>query len=114
MASRMNEFKDFVSRHERIKEEVRNGNRTWQSIYEDWVILGEDEFKDFKTQTKTQPSDLLNNDSVRKIVDYVKKINPDSISKTLNTVQKVLQITQGLNGTNPSRIYNADYNSWWD
>lgn len=114
MASRMNEFKDFVSRHEKIKEEVRNGNRTWQSIYEDWVILGEDEFKDFKTQIKTQPSDLLNNDSVRKIVDYVKKINPDSISKTLNTVQKVLQITQGLNGTNPSRIYNADYNSWWD
>lgn len=114
MASRMDEFREFVSNHEKIKEEVRNGKRTWQNIYEDWVILGESEFKEYKTQSKNTTSDLLNNDNVRKIVDYMKKINPDSISKTLNTIQKVLQITQGISGTNPGRIYNADYNSWWD
>ena len=114
MASRMDEFREFVSSHEKIKEEVRSGKRTWQSIYEDWVILGEEEFKVFKNQQKKDTIDFLSNDSVRKVVDYVKKINPDSISKTLNTVQKVLQITQGINGSNTGRLYNADYNSWWD
>ena len=37
--------------------------------------------------------ELLTTSNIKNIVEYVKKINPDSISKTLNTIQKVLQIT---------------------
>ena len=47
-------------------------------------------------------------------IEYVKKINPDSISKTLNTIQKVLQITQSFGGKPTPNLYNANYNSWWD
>ena len=115
-ASRMPEFKEFVSRHPLIREEVVKGNKTWQNIYEDWVILGEnnDIWTPYKVNTeKTDKIDLLSSENLKNIMGYIKKINPDSISKTLNTVQKILQITQGLGGK-PTGLYNANYNSWWD
>lgn len=118
MASRMNEFRDFVSRYPLVREEVASGKKTWQNIYEDWVILGEenDIWKPYlkKTENKNEGIDLLSSENIKNIMGYIKKINPDSISKTLNTVQKILQITQGIGGRPGSGIYNANYNSWWD
>lgn len=35
-------FKEFVKRHPKLVEEVRNNRRSWQDIYEEWVIFGED------------------------------------------------------------------------
>jgi hypothetical protein len=113
--SRMPEFKEFVSRHPMVREEVVKGNKTWQNIYEDWVILGEesDIWKPYRTKEKEEKIDLLSSDNLKNIMGYIKKINPDSISRTLNTVQKILQITGSIGGK-PSGIYNANYNSWWD
>ena len=52
MESRMDEFKVFVSKYPLIKEDVRNGNKTWQQLYEDFVILGEDDesFKKYRNR----------------------------------------------------------------
>lgn len=122
MASRMNEFREFVKKHPLVREDVKSGSRTWQQIYEDWVIMGDgDEIwgkyignkKTDNTENK-KLEDLLTSENLKNIWGYVKKINPDSISKTLNTVQKVLQITQSFGGRNVSSLYNANYNSWWD
>ena len=40
--SRMEEFRSFVNNYPKIREDVVNNKRTWQSIYEDFVILGPD------------------------------------------------------------------------
>ncbi len=120
MASRMNEFREFVSKHPLVRNEVLNGKKTWQAIYEDWVILGETDssWKQYEKKESTTDNkkieDLLSSDNIKNIWGYVKKINPDSISKTLNTVQKVLQITQSFGGKATTGLYNANYNSWWD
>lgn len=121
MASRMNEFREFVSKHPLVRNEVLNGTKTWQSIYEDWVIIGENdeswkkyEKEDIKQTDNKKLEDLLSSENLKNIWGYVKKINPDSISKTLNTVQKVLQITQTFSGKPSGGLYNANYNSWWD
>lgn len=119
MESRMEEFRVFVSKYPLIKEDVKNGNRTWQSIYEDFVILGENDesFNKYKTKEKDAKiniEEMLTSDNIKNIWGYIKKINPDSVSKTLNTIQKVLQITQSFGSKNPSGLYNANYNSWWD
>ena len=49
-------------------------------------------------------------------MNYVQKINPDSLNKTLNTVQKVIQIAQTFSG--PKSIPNIPtsslYSDWWD
>lgn len=126
MASRMDQFREFVNKHPTVRNEVLNGKKSWQQIYEDWVILGEENeiwkpYEIHTTQTnnanKAAPKkleDLLSSDNLKTIVGYIKKINPDTLSKTLNTIQKVLQITQGFGGSANSGLYNANYNSWWD
>lgn len=115
MSSRMDEFRDFVSRYPLVREEVVSGKKTWQTIYEDWVILGENNsIWDKYKETKKETIDLLSSENLRNIMNYVKKINPDSISKTLNTVQKILQLTQGIGGKGSSGFFNGNYNSWWD
>lgn len=130
MASRIDEFRSFVLRYPKIKDEVASGNTTWQRMYEDWVILGEDDPKwnnyvgGGSTEKANHPNEtgkpkantieeLLSSTSLKNVMNYVKKIDPDSISKTLNTVQKVLQITQSFSNR-PTGIYNNNYNSWWD
>lgn len=119
MASRMDEFRDFVSRYPGIKEAVTSGSYSWQQIYENWVILGENDsmwqkYKGKKEEkSKNSIEDMLSQTSIKNVINYVKNIDPDSISKTLNTIQKVLQITQSFGGR-PTGIYNNNYNSWWD
>lgn len=120
--SRMDEFRVFVNKYPLIKEEVKNTNMTWQQVYENWVILGENDeiWNKYKTVdnkkifNNQKIDDLLTTNNIKNIVDYVKKINPDTISKTLNTIQKVLQITQSFGTKQPPGLYNANYNSWWD
>lgn len=126
MSSKMEEFRSFVSKHPEVRNNVLNGKLTWQQIYEDWVLFGEEsniwefnkESTPKKEETKKAPQtkkleDFFSNDNLKTIVGYLKKINPDTLSKTLNTVQKVLQITQSFGGS-PSNVYNASYNSWWE
>ena len=125
MASRMDEFRAFLTKYPGIVEDVKNGNHSWQQMYENWVVLGENDaswqkyqtapvLKETEQKAKSNTIEaLLSSTSLKNVVNYVKKIDPDSISKTLNTVQKVLQITQSFGGR-PTGIYNNNYNSWWD
>ena len=34
MASRMDEFRKFVSTHPLVRDDVKSGKKTWQNIYE--------------------------------------------------------------------------------
>ena len=122
MESRIDEFRNFVKKYPKIKDVVKSGNKSWQTLYEDWVMLGEEDsvWDIYKDTTSSgnfgnkKIDDLLTTSNIKNVIDYVKKINPDNLSKTLNTVQKVLQITQSF-GSKPSPgLYNANYNSWWD
>lgn len=130
MESRMDEFREFVGKYPKIRDDVRSGKRTWQNIYEEWVIYGEHDaqwqkYTDNPEQQPAQNNSNSNeanqqpqslNDSIKNIVSYVQKINPDSLNKTLNTVQKVVQIAQSFGGkpTVPSSFLNSAYNDWWD
>lgn len=122
MASRMSEFREFVSLHPLLRDEVKKGSRTWQNIYEEWALYGDGDnlwqkYKEkAKEETKSQTiGDMLNMDKVKNVIGYVKKINPDQINRTLNNVQKVIQIVQTVGGTkgvtvNPSNVFS----DWWD
>lgn len=121
MNSRMDEFREFVRTHPGVRDLVNGGTSSWQKIYEDWVILGPTDQKWTMYQApkeqgkrKTSIDGLFKSDGIKNVMGYVKKINPDNVSKTLNTVQKVLQITQSFGGKPTPGLYNANYNSWWD
>ena len=123
MESKMEQFREFVTRYSKVRDDVRSGKRTWQNIYEEWVLYGENDpqwqpyLTDKKTDKETKPNNLsINMDSVKNVMGYIKKINPDSMNKTLNTVQKVIQIAQTVGGAKggTAPIFSSAYSDWWD
>ncbi len=134
MSAKMEEFRTFVSKHPLLRDEVRNNKFTWQNVYEEWVLYGEDDdsWKKYERADKiksennntvdetqsieNQTSSTVNLDSIKSIMNYVQKINPDSLNKTLNTVQKVIQIAQTFSGPKgtPSIPTSSIYSDWWD
>lgn len=123
MSSRMDEFREFVSRHPLLKDDVRANKMTWQNVYEEWSLFGEqdDNWKKYeKTEVKEEkqetPSNMVNMDSIKSIMNYVQKLNPDSVNKTLNTVQKVIQIAQTFSGNKVPTVPTSPsiYSDWWD
>lgn len=97
--AKMDEFKEFVKDHPLLKFEVRDGKRTWQNIYEEWVLLGSDDesFKKFVEKDNATQT-VKGQEMIRNIVNYFKKIDPDSLTKTLNNAQKIMSIVQGFTG----------------
>ena len=123
MQSRKDEFRIFIAKNPLIKENVLNGKKTWQQIYENWVLLGENDpiWNTYRTNVNQENTtsnininNLFKSENMKQVWNYVKKINPDNVSKTLGTVQKVLQITQSFGSKPGSGLYNANYNSWWE
>lgn len=122
MESRMNEFRAFVNKYPKLRDEVRNGKKTWQNIYEEWVLFGEENFGNYKDEDiqnikKAVANSNLNLDSVKNVINYIKKINPDDLNKTLNTVQKVIQIAQTVGGNKVGSVaplIGSAYSDWWD
>lgn len=108
MANSIDDFKGFVKNYPKLKFEVRDGKRSWQSIYEEWTLLGDDgswdNYKESGSELKVDSAE--GQEFLRSALQYVKKINPDDITKTIGTVQKVLSIVQSFNGgkTNQSKM----------
>lgn len=102
MSEKLDEFKKFVKAHPLLKNEVQLKRKTWQELYEDFVILGEsafdeEEVKVSKTkETKKEASST--EDMIKTIIGYVKKIDPDQVTKTVTSIQKVLELLGGLSG----------------
>lgn len=101
MSEKLDEFKQFVKRHPLLKQEVISKRKTWQQLYEEYVILGEDEFSSFKEaevkEEEQQPvskakKDSSTEDLIKNIVGYVKKIDPDQVTKTVTSIQKVIEL----------------------
>jgi len=118
----MNEFKEFVRKYPLLKDEVHSGSKTWQMIYEDWVIYGDDDSKwnqyiEKKIEKEKSKENTLDFSNVKKVFDYAKNINPDNLNKTLNNVQKVIQIAQTVSGNKtisaPTSAVST-FSDWWD
>lgn len=100
MSARLDEFKSFVKRHPLLKQKVMSGEKTWQQLYEDYSILGEEAFGEIKEEkvenVEKKSSNVGTEDLIKTVVGYVKKIDPDQITKTVTSIQKVLELIGGL------------------
>lgn len=128
MPSRMNEFREFVNAHPLLRDEVKSGKRTWQEIYEEWVLYGDGTEwskyelpnKESKENSNEASSEINKNrfsmDSMKNVIGYVKNINPEKVNKTLNNVQKVIQIVQTVSGPKSVNIPESSsvFSDWWD
>jgi len=96
MSAKLDEFKEFVKKHPLVKQKVLNGEKTWQQLYEDYVILGESSFEEEKEKEVEKMTNIKTDDLIKTIVGYVKKIDPDQVTKTVTSIQKVIELIGGL------------------
>ncbi len=108
-------FKQFVKNNPSMIQKVRNEECTWQELYEDWYLLGEedprwDEFRggDKKNPTTTAPTAESKTDWISQIMGAVKKMDAqqfeghiNNLSQALAAIQGVVSQFQGGNNSNP-------------
>ena len=127
MDSQLDEFKQFVRKYPGLKYDVRNGKATWQSIYEEWYLYGEEDsqwekYKEVpnessnsttpaphnnsnnaKTNTETKSSGnstMTGAEMMTQAFQYLQKMDMNKVQQTMGTVQKFIQIFQSLQGGN--------------
>ncbi len=105
MSAKLDEFKEFVKRHPLLKGMVQSKQKTWQELFEDYCILGESAFPEEKKEEeekaavkKESKGSSSTEDLIKTVVGYVKKIDPDQVTKTVTSIQKVLELFGGIGG----------------
>lgn len=95
-------FKEFVKQYPKISSEVKKGTVTWQELYEDWYLLGEDDsrwdqFKDNMEETKRdKKTEEDNSDFITQIFDYFKTMDINQVQQYINNASQALGAVQGV------------------
>lgn len=86
--SKIDDFKAFMRTMPSIKEEVSNGRYTWQQLYEIYDVYGEND----KFWLSYQKSGL----DLSTILELIKIVDLDTLSKSFEGIQKVLDLISNL------------------
>jgi len=105
---KITEFKEFVREHPGLKESVRDGNTSWQNLYEEWYLYGSDDrqWSPYKNDassvsevTSTEKADQLSGaEMMTQAFEYLQKVDIDKVQKTMGTFQQFIQIFQTMQG----------------
>ncbi len=120
----LEEFKKFARANSDIQELVSSNSKTWQQVYEQWFILGEDSFSRNETNNSNNNRDNKKNESTtesntsdltNQILKYIKGLNASNIQSTMNTVQKAINMFSTFNNkpSNQSKIDPLFKNREW-
>lgn len=85
-------FKAFAKTHPELLASIRNGETSWQKLYEVYDIYGEDD-RAWNTYFNKNTSSVNNS---LNFTDIVKNIDMESVQKHINTAQKALGLVQEL------------------
>lgn len=94
------QFKEFVKNNPKVIQEVRKGKVTWQELYEDWYLLGEDDSR-WETIGTTIESDNdapseAKGDWMSNIIGMVKKMDPNQMQNHINNLNHALGAIQSV------------------
>ncbi|MDF1506712.1 YlbD family protein [Robertmurraya sp. DFI.2.37] len=89
------QFKEFVKEHPKMVMEVRKGNATWQELFEEWYLLGDedsrwDEFKGVQEKEEDKKEWLP------QIMNAVKNVDPNQLQGHITNLSQALGAIQGL------------------
>lgn len=96
------DFKNFVNNHKELINYVNTDKMTWQKFYDMYNLYGENnsiwnEYFTVKQET---------NSSISSIIDKIKKLDPDEVSKNINTINKALTLIGSLFTKDEETIVN--------
>ena len=91
-------FKEFVKSNPKLIDYVRNNNKSWQELYEIYVLYGEDSsiWNNYLNSNKTGLDELIK---------MIQGVNLESVKKTVDSIQKAITIIQSIGTTNKSENY---------
>ncbi|MFS0782427.1 YlbD family protein [Bacillus sp. 1P06AnD] len=103
----LNQFKLFIRNHPSLVKEVRRGLYTWQEVYEDWFLLGEDHevwdgyeeiaASEAVSETKAEESQSeKEKDSITAIFDSLKHVDVQSMQKHVANLSQALGAISGV------------------
>lgn len=113
MSQKIDEFKEYIKQHPELRVLVNGKTRTWQNLFEEWSLTGRidllaDPVKDGEAEMKKTNLPVTKEmaqvaDMVKTCFNYVKKINPDNISKTVTNFQKMMALVAGIGAANTAK-----------
>lgn len=93
-------FKEFVKNNPKLIQEVRKGNATWQELYEDWYLLGEDDERwetiGAETEQEAPKTTESKGDYMSNMMGIFKKMDQNQIQSHLNNLSQAIGAIQGL------------------
>lgn len=100
----MEEFKVFIRNHPSLVKEVRRGIYTWQEIYEDWYLLGEqnsvwDGYRETAVaveQVSTAKKEEEQKDMIANVFESLKNIDVQSMQKHVSNLSQALGAISGV------------------
>ena len=114
MDNQVEEFKQFARKYPGLKYEVRSGKATWQSIFEEWYLYGEEDsqwekFKEIPKDTvasketvtadEKSSSDSKSSTSTMSGAEMMTQAFQYKVQQTMGTVQKFIQLFQSFQGS---------------
>jgi predicted metal-dependent hydrolase len=85
------EFKYFVKRHPSLISEVRKGKTTWQELFEEWYLLGEEssKWKSYEAEVAVSTEQKKTNDeSSENKTDFLSSILGSLKNMDINQIQQ--------------------------
>jgi hypothetical protein len=115
-------FKNFVKQHPGLVVKVKKGKKTWQDLYEDWYLLGDNDPKwesfrrdektiSQKTETKQESkSDLSTTELINQVIARVKQLDINQVQQYIGSLSEGLDTLQKLLGEmqNPEKGNNDE------
>ena len=119
MSQAIEEFKSFVKEHPGLKKLIYEDKKRWQNIFEEWSLLGSKHQSwqkfasdateivvDEKPKVEASKEVMQIGDMIKSCVNYIKKIDPDSVTKTVGNIQKLMSLVAGIGAANTINAKN--------
>lgn len=93
-------FKEFVKNNPKLIQEVRKGNSTWQELYEEWYLLGEEDPRwdsiGVEKHKGQGENDETKTDWVSSVIGMMKKVDANQMQYHLNNLSQAIGAIQGV------------------
>lgn len=94
------EFKDFIQKNPHLIKAVRREEYTWQELFEDWYLLGEDDPKWKSDSTaQTENSEKKDEDSklsLGQITKILKNMDGNQLQHHIQQLSQAIGTVQGV------------------
>ena len=85
------QFKQFIQTKPHLIQEVRNEKVTWQDLYEDWILLGEEDLR-FKQMDQTE----TNNESFQSIFKWFERVDGQKVDHMMQQLSQLIVSIQAI------------------